>query len=307
MTRPNISEAAREAENKVMETVIELLKLPAGAINIERCLIVQRLLDSTQAENVAEIERLREQAALSKGMWEDRATECEALRARAESAERERDAMRYAINEALKINHEVNKLPIGNFYLAETMEGFLTQKGGDEPCAQTQEPSVKPTKASELQLIESLINTEVSESGTRTISASNAASPGPIPADAATPTCLTCSDLKQWGKTIAEPKHGEFKCLECGNSYCREHAKAHFTGSKMDRLGCQSFEIATEAITTLERELTDERAARQIEQREFAELLTHRESILADLDAERAARLKAEASLESIKAERLKG
>lgn len=43
----------------------------------------------------------------------------------ARQLETELAAMARAINEALKINREVNKLPMGNFYLAETMEGFL--------------------------------------------------------------------------------------------------------------------------------------------------------------------------------------
>lgn len=162
MTTPNISEAAREA---AMQERIDQEN--------ECGFFVQRLLDSTQADNVAEIERLKEQCT---------------------------------------ILNSLRKVSI---------------------CAQ------------------------------------------------ASSHCLTCSDLKQWGKTIAEPKYGEFKCLECGNSYCREHAKAHFTGSKMDRLGCQSFEIATEAIATLERELTTLRTRAEAAERGF----TLRGQMLDELNA----------------------
>lgn len=50
--------------------------------------------------------------------WIEFKADRDALRARLEE-------MTKAIEESLKVNREVNKLPVGNFYLAETMEGFL--------------------------------------------------------------------------------------------------------------------------------------------------------------------------------------
>lgn len=122
MTTPNISEAAREAVTEMIPYIDTFNGLGESRV----LAIVQRLLDSTQAEHVAEIERLKRELDISLGQLSVYSIAGrDDLRTRVETAERERDAMRYAINEALKINREVNKLPIGNFYLAETMEGFL--------------------------------------------------------------------------------------------------------------------------------------------------------------------------------------
>lgn len=48
------------------------------------------------------------------------------IRERLDNLEKDEPELFHAIQELLKVNKEVNKLPIGNFYLPETFEGLLS-------------------------------------------------------------------------------------------------------------------------------------------------------------------------------------
>lgn len=96
-------------------------------------------LRARHASDAKEIAELRAELTQFKTGWEKeviaakdtlhelriRRDEVDELKTRADRAEAACAAMREAIEKQLPINKEVNKLPVGNFYLPETMNGFL--------------------------------------------------------------------------------------------------------------------------------------------------------------------------------------
>lgn len=185
---------------------------------------VQSLLNSTTAPLVAEIERLKDKNKQTAKDFETAfrlvREENDALLTRAETAERERDALHNITGElALVVNskrycgphRDEETMAIANAALICVLA--TAQKGGEPPCAA---PVTKPAED----------NLPV-QSTDFLSAASNAATSGPIPEDAATPR----TDAAQWIPSIWE--HDDENNV----------VRANFA-------------------RTLERELTAERAAR---------------------------------------------
>lgn len=70
--------------------------------------------------------------------------------------------------------------------------------------------------------------------------------------------CLLCANEHSAGKRIYSMMHvGEYKCFECNNWLCHEHALQHFSGGRRTRpLQCEQLDIANEVIAQSEAQVT---------------------------------------------------
>lgn len=71
--------------------------------------------------------------------------------------------------------------------------------------------------------------------------------------------CLLCANEHSAGKRIYSMMHvGEYKCFECKNWLCHEHALQHFSGGRRTRpLQCEQLDIANEVIAAHEAQVAE--------------------------------------------------